>query len=80
MRDDLVTAVLTGWSRLSPAARDRFFGEFLQTALRLDQAGVRAWLRRRLQTSPLGLPIDLQTLELTAGDLAQLAAQPKPLP
>ena len=76
-RDDLTMALMQGWARLDLAGRDKFFDEFLRAALRLDQRGLRAWLRRRLRTPPLGLPFDLATLELTAGDLALLDAQSK---
>ncbi len=56
-RDDLTMALMQGWARLDLAGRDKFFDEFLRAALRLDQRGLRAWLRRRLRTPPLGLPI-----------------------
>ena len=62
---------MTGWGRLNPSQRDRFFESFLHAALRLDRLELRAWLRRRLQYPPLAAPIDPASL-LADVDIALL--------
>lgn len=61
-RPDLTEATMQGWARLDPAQRQRFFEAFLAAALRLDRLALRAWLRRRLQSTPLAAPLDLTRL------------------
>jgi hypothetical protein len=42
-RVDLFEATMTGWGRLNPSQRDRFFKAGLKAALRLDRLELRAW-------------------------------------
>ena len=58
MRVDLVAKTLEGWSRLSPAQREKFFQAGLKAALRLDRREFRRWLLRRVRQPPLAAPID----------------------
>jgi len=57
-RVDLTEALMQSWARLNAAQRQRFFEAFVKAALRLDQLALRAWLRRRLQNTPLAVPPD----------------------
>ncbi|MET4088887.1 hypothetical protein ABIB94_008410 [Bradyrhizobium sp. JR7.2] len=71
-RIDLFEATMQGWSRLNPAQRERFFQAGLKAALRLDRLEFRAWLLRRVRTSPLSPPIDLARFTISDADIAHL--------
>lgn len=81
MRIDLVAKTLEGWSRLSPAQREKFFRSGLRAALRLGGPEFRRWLRRRVRQPPLAAPIDPACFAISEGDLAlllkTLASEPR---
>ena len=58
MRIDLVAKTLEGWSRLSPAQREKFFQAGLKAALRLGGPEFRRRLLRRVRTAVVAAPID----------------------
>ena len=74
-RIDLVAKTLEGWSRLSPAQRERFFQAGLKAAVRLGGPEFRRWLLRRVRTAPLAAPIDPAAFAISEGDLALLLKQ-----
>jgi hypothetical protein len=69
-RIDLVEATLEGWSRASPAQREKFLKAGVKAALRLGGPEFRRWLRRRVRQPPLAAPIDLAAFAISEGDLA----------
>ena len=75
MRVDLVAKTLEGWSRLSPAQREKFFQAGLKAALRLDRLEFRRWLLRRVRTAPLAAPVDPACFAISDRDLALLMKQ-----
>jgi hypothetical protein len=75
MRIDLVAKTLEGWSRLSPAQREKFFQSGLKAALRLGGPEFRRWLLRRVRTAPLAPPIDPAAFAISDHDLALLLKQ-----
>ena len=59
-------------ARLDAGRRERFFQAGLKAALRLDRLEFRAWLLRRVRTSPLSPPIDLARFTISDADIAHL--------
>ena len=78
MRIDLVAKTLEGWSRLSPAQREKFFQSGLKAALRLGGPEFRRWLLRRVRTAPLAAPIDPACFSIS-DDMVALLKQLPPL-
>lgn len=81
-RIDLVAATLEGWSRASPAQREKFLKAGVRAALRLGGPEFRRWLRRRVRLPPLAAPVDLATFAISEGDMALLlkALEPRHQP
>ena len=75
MRIDLVAKTLEGWSRLSPAQREKFFQAGLKAALGLGGPEFRCWLLRRVRTAPPAVPVDPARYAISEGDLALLLKQ-----
>lgn len=71
-RVDLFEATMTGWARLTPSQRERFFQAGLKAALRIDRLEFRAWLLRRLKNPPLAAPIDPARFTISDADIALL--------
>jgi hypothetical protein len=71
-RIDLVAITLEGWSRLDDRQRQRFAEMFLRAAVRLGGTELRRWLRRRVRTAPLALPIDPARYTISDAEMALL--------
>ena len=71
-RVDLYEATMAGWAQLDPSQRERFFRAGLKAALRLDRLDLRAWLLRRVRTTPLAAPIDPAAFAISDRDMATL--------
>jgi hypothetical protein len=78
-RIDLFEATMQGWARLNPSQHERFFQAGLKAALRLQPREFRAWLLRRVRTSPLAAPIDAACFAISDRDLALLLLKQLPL-
>ena len=72
MRIDLVAKTLEGWSRASPAQREKFLQSGLKAAVRLGGPEFRRWLLRRVRTAPLAAPVDLARFAISDADMALL--------